>query len=220
VTQDSAPRGRLIALESHLLDWVQAAVLITDVAGVVVYANQHCEVLYGRNSKQLVGVDALCFGPESSNPGATTPGLFPDIAGEVFHGRNWEGDFRIERADGTGIDVHAINSPLFDDTGAISGIVSLAYDINSPQISQVELGRIVAVAHILRDIGETLVAELDIERVLQTTAGAARKLTGASMASFLGFESDGEGEPHQLVVRACSGRRREESLGITLPADD
>ena len=220
MTQDRAGRGQLIALESHLLDWVQAAVLVTDLAGVVVYANQHCEVLYGRNAKQLVGVDALCFGPDSGNPGSLTPGLFPEIAGDVFNGRNWEGNFTIKRADDTRIDVHAINSPLFDDAGNITGIVSLAYDVNAPQLSQVELGRIIAVAHILRDIGETLVAELDAERVLQTVAGAARKLTGASMAAFLGFDSDSEGERNRLVVRACSGRRRAESIGVTIPADD
>jgi hypothetical protein len=36
VTQERAGRAQLIALESHLLDWVQAAVLVTDLAGVVI----------------------------------------------------------------------------------------------------------------------------------------------------------------------------------------
>lgn len=218
MTEGTAPRGQLIALESHLLDWVQAAVLITDLAGVVVYANQHCEVLYGRNAKQLVGVDALRFSPESDNPGPLTPGLYPKIAREVLKGRNWEGDFRIERADGSAADVHAVNSPLFDDRGKVIGIVSLTYDVNAPQLSQVELGRIIAVAHILRDIGETLVAELDAERVLRTVTGAARKLTGASMATFLGLDPDRD--DGRLVVRARSGRGREDSIGATLPADE
>jgi GAF domain-containing protein len=134
----------------------------------------------------------------------------------VFQGRNWEGDFRIERADGTEVDVHAINSPLFDDAGNISGLVSLSYDVNAQQLSQVELGRIIAVAHILRDIGQTLVAELDAERVLQTVTGAARKLTGASMATFLGLDPD----DGALVVRARSGRGRGESIGKTVPPDE
>ncbi|MDQ1481920.1 MAG: hypothetical protein QOI44_2781, partial [Actinomycetota bacterium] len=216
MTEAGAPRGQFIALESHLLDWVQAAVVVTDLAGVVMYANQHCEVLYGRKPKQLVGVDALHFGPETSNPGPITPGLYPEISREVFQGRNWEGDFRIERADGTEVDVHAINSPLFDDAGNISGLVSLSYDVNASQLSQVELGRIIAVAHILRDIGQTLVAELDAERVLQTVTGAARKLTGASMETFLGLDPD----DGALVVRARSGRGREESIGKTVPPDE
>jgi PAS domain S-box-containing protein len=216
VKEARAPRRQFIALESHLLDWVQAAVVVTDLAGVVMYANQHCEVLYGRKPKQLVGVDALHFGPDTDNPGPITPGLYPEISREVFEGRNWEGDFRIERADGTEVDVHAINSPLFDDTGNISGLVSLSYDVNAQQLSQVELGRIIAVAHILRDIGQTLVAELDAERVLQTVTVAARKLTGASMATFLGLNPD----DGALVVRARSGRGREESIGKTVPPDE
>ena len=206
MTKGLAPGGQWIALESHLLDWVQAAVLVTDLSGVVTYANQHCEVVYGRNPKQLVGVDAMCFGGDSSKPGRIVPSLFPKIAGEVLHGRNWEGNFRIERADGAAIDVHAVNSPLFDDSGKVVGIVSLAYDVNAPQLSQAELRRIIAVAQILRDIGQTLVAELDAERVLQTVTGVARKLTGASMATFLGLDPDRD--DGGFVVRARSGRGR------------
>ncbi len=220
MTQGGSSRGQLIALESHFLDWVQAAVLVTDLAGVVIYANQHCEVLYGRNSKQLVGVDAMCFGTEAEKPSPLARSLFPEIAKEVFSGRNWEGDFRIERGDGTAVDVHAIDSPLFDEAGNVTGVVSLAYDINAPQLSQADLGRIVAVAHILRDIGETLVAELDAERVLQTVSGAARKLTGASMAAFLGLQDATAGNEARLVVRGCSGRRRAETIGETIAADE
>jgi PAS domain S-box-containing protein len=218
VTSSNAVGGQLIALESHLLDWVQAAVLVTDLTGVVTYANQHCEVLYGRNAKQLIGLDALCFDGGSNTPGPMAPGLFPKIASEVLHGRNWEGDFRIERADGAAVDVHAVNSPLFDDSGKVVGIVSLAYDINTPPLSQAELRRIIAVAQILRDIGQTLVAELDAERVLRTVTGAARKLTGASMATFLGLDSDHDAGG--FIVRAHSGRTRADSMGATLATDE
>ncbi len=210
--------GQLVALESHLLDSVQAAVLVTDLDGVVIYANRQCEVLYGRNPKQLVGVDATHFGADSNNPGPMTPGLFPEIARNVLKGQNWEGDFRIERADGAAVDVHAVDSPLFDHSGNVVGIVCLAYDVNAPQLSQAELRRIIAVAQILRDIGETLVAELDAERVVQTVTGAARKLTGASMAAFLAIDTDDS--ESGFVVRAQSGRRREDSLGATLPIDE
>jgi PAS domain S-box-containing protein len=220
VTQGGSARGQLIALESHLLDWVQAAVLVTDLNGVVIYANQHCEVLYGRNSKHLVGVDANCFGGDAEKPSPLARALFPEIAAEVFSGRNWEGEFRIQRGDGTTVEVHAIDSPLFDAAGNVTGVVSLAYDINAPQLSQADLGRIIAVAHILRDIGETLVAELDAERVLQTVSGAARKLTGASMAAFLGLEEGADGEEGRFVVRGCSGRRRAETIGETIAADE
>jgi PAS domain S-box-containing protein len=218
VTSGKRAGGQLVALESHLLDWVQAAVLVTDLDGVVIYANQQCEVLYGRNPKQLMGVDAKYFGPESNNPGPMTPGLFPEIARHVLKGQNWEGDFRIERADGAAVDVHAVDSPLFDDSGKVVGIVCLAYDVNAPQLSQAELRRIIAVAQILRDIGETLVAELDAERVLQTTIGAARKLTGASMATFLAFDADDT--ESGFIVRARSGRGRADSTGATLPIDE
>ena len=40
MTSGKRAGGQLVALESHLLDWVQAAVLVTDLDGVVIYANQ------------------------------------------------------------------------------------------------------------------------------------------------------------------------------------
>ncbi len=110
--------------------------------------------------------------------------------------------------------MHAVDSPLLDESGNVVGIVSLAYDVNAPQLSQAELRRIIAVAQILRDIGETLVAELDAERVLKTVTAAARKLTGASMAAFLGLDPDRD--DGAFVVRARSGRAREDSIGAAL----
>ena len=84
--------------------------------------------------------------------------------------------------------------------------------MTAPRLSQDELRRILAVAQILRDIGATLVAELDADQVMKTVTGAARKLTGASMGAFLRVDADEPDGP--LFVRAISGRRRESSLGV------
>lgn len=166
---------RLVALESHLLDHVQAAVLVTDLAGIVIFANPHCEVLYGRAPDDLIGENGLKF----SDP--IPPEVMSEIGEAVLDGRSWEGEFRVTREDGTRVDVHAVDSPVFDDTGAVSGVISLAVDVTAQRLSHDELRRVLAVARILRDIGATLVGELDAYQVMKTTTGAARNLTGASM---------------------------------------
>ena len=205
-------RGPLVALQAHLLDRVQAAVLVLDFAGTVLYANPYCEVLYGLGPDELLGENAqeLALQP-------VRPELLAEIAKEIFSGNNWEGEFRITRPDGTSVEVRAIDSPVFDDAGRVSGVISLAFDVTAQVMSRDELQRVLAVAQILREIGETLVSELDANQVMKTTTGAARKLAGASMAAFLVIERD-EGDRH-FVVRAGSGRVRGSSLGVTLPLE-
>ena len=206
------PRERSVALESHLLDRVQAAVFVTDLAGVVVFANPYCEVLYGVGPDEIVGRRARDLAPE-----AITPEVLAQIANEIMHGRNWEGEFRVGRRDGTSVDVHEIDSPFFDDAGNVSGVVSLAIDVSAQRLSQEELMRVLTVAQILRDIGATLVAELDADQVMKTVTAAARKLAGGTSAAFLRVDpEEGDG---LLFVRAGSGRARRSSLGVAVPTD-
>jgi PAS domain S-box-containing protein len=207
-----SPRQRSLALESQLLDRVQAAVFVTDLAGVVVFANPYCEVLYGVGPDEIVGHKARDLAPE-----AITPEVLTQIADEILHGRNWEGEFRVARRDGTTVDVHEIDSPVFDDAGNVSGVVSLAIDVSAQRLSQEELMRVLTVAQILRDIGETLMGELDADQVMKTVTGAARKLTGGSSGAFLRADPD-EGEG-LLFVRAGSGRARQSSVGLAVPID-
>jgi PAS domain S-box-containing protein len=206
------PRGQLVALQAHLLDRVQAAVTVTDFSGTVLYANPYCEVLYGLGPDELVGENAqeLALQPVG-------PELLSEIAKDIFAGNNWEGEFRVNRPDGSSVEVRAIDSPVFDDAGRVSGVISLAFDVTAQVLSRDELQRVLAVAQILREIGETLVSELDATQVMKTTTGAARKLAGASMASFLVIDHDAGGR--HFVVRAGSGRVRESSLGVALPLD-
>jgi PAS domain S-box-containing protein len=210
MTSSGSTPGR-VALESQLLDRVQAAVMVTDLAGVVLFANPYCEILYGRNADTLVGEDAKRL----TVPMA--PEMVSEISAAIFGGRSWEGDFRVDRTDGTRVDLHSVASPVFDDAGDVSGVISLAFDITAPRLSRDDLRRILAVAQILRDIGATLVAELDADQVMKTVTGAARKLAGASMAAFLTVDAAEPDGP--FFVRAVSGRRRESSVGVGVPMD-
>jgi PAS domain S-box-containing protein len=212
MSHGTAPRARMVALESHLLDRVQAAVLVTDLTGVVLFANPYCEVLYGRTPDEMVGEQARDFALEP-----LTPELLSEIAMSLMDGRSWEGEFRVERVDGRAIDVHAIDSPVFDDEGKVAGVISLAFDVTAQRPSQDEARRMMAVTQILRDVGATLASELDVERLVQTVTNAARRLTGAAMGAFL--RAEGQGAARMFVVAATSGKMREESIGAALSAD-
>ena len=206
------PRARLAALESHLLDRVKAAVLVTDLEGVVIFANPFCEVLYGSPPEAMIGQDALRYSFES-----LTPELISEIGDAVRNGESWEGEFRVEQVDGSGIDVHTIDAPVFDDGGKVAGVISIAFDITAQRLTQDEMRRMMAVTQILRDVGATLASELDIERLVQTVTDAARRLTGAAMGAFL--RAEGEPSASTFVVAASSGKAREQSLGAAIGID-
>src|SRR5436190_5558820 len=72
-------RGQLVALQAHLLDRVEAAVLVTDFSGTVLYANPYCEVLYGLGPDELVGENARKLALQPMGPE-----LLSEIAKEIF----------------------------------------------------------------------------------------------------------------------------------------
>ena len=194
---ERAPRGRLVDLGAEILDRVDAAILVVDLDGVVLYANQYCAHLYGRTPEELRGDQSDRFSIEP-----VTPELRSQIGEKILAGESWEGDFAVLRADDAIVEVHAVNSPVFDESGAVTGVISLAFDVTAERASQEQLRQMVAMAQILRDVGQTLVEELDGDRVMQTVTDAARRLTGATVGAFVrtGDAAD------EFVVASLSGR--------------
>ena len=200
----------LATLAAHLLDRVDAAVVVVDLAGVVMYANPYCELLYGRSPESLIG--------EQSEKFALAP-ISDELRAEIGHalrdGRSWEGDFTVVRSDGSTLEVHAIDSPVFDQSGAMSGVISLAFDATEQRRTQGQLRRLLAVVEILRDIGETVLTGLDDQRVMRTVTDAGRRLAGASVGAYVQYDRADEA----WVVRAVSGRCSGETVGDRLPDD-
>ena len=112
------------ASSPDFLDRIRAAVMVTSFDGTVLYANPYCEVLYGRSPEELSG--------QPSGDFAAAPleaSTLNEIGAALLSGQSWEGDFGVVRKDGAVIEVHAVNSPLFDDAGVVAGVVSIAFDI-------------------------------------------------------------------------------------------
>ena len=63
-----APRGRLVDLGAEILDRVDAAILVVDLEGVVLYANPYCMQLYGRTPEELIGDQSAQFAIEPLTP--------------------------------------------------------------------------------------------------------------------------------------------------------
>jgi PAS domain S-box-containing protein len=210
---ERAPRGRLVDLGAQILDRVDAAILVLDFDGVIRYANPYCSHLYGRTPEELIGEQSARFTIDPVEPELTA-----EIGAQIMNGKSWEGDFAVVRSDDRVVEVHAVNSPVFDEAGVVSGVISVAFDVTAERATQEQLRQMLSLAQILRDVGRALVSELDADRVMQTVIDAARRLTGASVGIFLGpSEVEVERELDMTVV-AVSGRTGEGTLGRRVPA--
>jgi PAS domain S-box-containing protein len=159
------PPNWLIGVESRLLDRIRAAVMVTSLDGTVLYANPYCEVLYGRTPAELEGQTSADFTAEPLD--ASRVG---DIGRALLAGQSWEGDFRVVRKDGEVIEVHAVNSPLFGETGRVSGVVSVAFDITSRRETELALSEREAAQRFMAETGAMLSTSLDFPEIFEHLA--------------------------------------------------
>ena len=153
-TTPSLARAALISLESHLLDRVDAAVLAIDLEGRILFANRFAEELYGWPKEELVGRLASDFSGVAIDPDTAR-----EIMAALSHGLTWEGTFDVIRKDGTPLSVHTIDSPLYDASGALHGVVSVSTDATRGRAEQ-----------FLARCADVLGASLDFERNLLALA--------------------------------------------------
>jgi PAS domain S-box-containing protein len=138
-------RAGLVGLESHLLERVDAAVMAVDLQGRILFANRYAETLYGWSPEETIGRLAS----EVSGI-AIEPHVAVEIMEALDKGGSWEGTFEVRSKDGSLLSVHAVNSPLYDSKGQLSGIVSLAIDATRERVER-----------FLADCSEVLGASLD-----------------------------------------------------------
>lgn len=113
-----------VAFDSGLLEVIAAAVVVTDLDGMIVAANRRAEDLYGRSREELVGHDSTHL-----RAGPLPDDLQAEIGAAILAGRTWEGEFTIRRADGTPLGIPLLDSPAFDEAGRLVGVVAIALDV-------------------------------------------------------------------------------------------
>lgn len=106
-----------------LLEASDEAAIVMDAGGTVVYCNAATERLQGRQRSQIIGRPIEQLSVADVPVGPTGPSWTVLMAGE-----HWSGDIWVIRSDGSEVPVHVTRSPLFDDKGAVVGVLSLAAD--------------------------------------------------------------------------------------------
>jgi PAS domain S-box-containing protein len=190
--------------QARLLDQVQAAVIATDMDGVVTHWSAHAERLYGFSREETLGrnISELTVGP-------TKAGLANEIMERLRSGETWEGEFTVRRKDGSTFPAYVIDSLIYDSRGREIGIVGVSTDITERRQAEEERVR-------LRDREIEVRTQREERRriardlhdvVLQDLSGALQSLRLTHLqARNSGLELDLE-EELEALGRATSGLR-------------
>ena len=145
-----------------VLGQIEAAVLVTDQAGHLRYANSHAAELFGfaGGAGRLVGRPILSLGFEEGDLGAGA-----ELVRQVLAGDAWEGTLASVRPDGSRVFVQAQAVPLRDPAGAVDGIAVIARRA-ARRTGPREHDRI----GLLERIGERLAGSLELNVTLRHVA--------------------------------------------------
>src|SRR5581483_3133653 len=114
---DVQPPHGFSDFEAAILEVVQAAVIVSDLDGTLLYGNPFSERMYGRPVEEMVGRPAGDLVGVEVSP---EEGLA--IMRALLDGRAWEGDYEVRRPDGSVIVAHAVDSGLFDGEGRLTAV--------------------------------------------------------------------------------------------------
>jgi PAS domain S-box-containing protein len=160
-----------VNLESRLLERVDAAVMAVDLAGNILFANRFAEELYGWQREDVIGRAAKDLSGVA---------ISDAVANEIMHALAtdgaWEGTFDVRRPDGALLSVHAVDSPLYDNTGQLVGIVSVGVDASRERSLEAELlerRRSEEMQQFLADSAMVLASSLDYEQSIVDLARLA-----------------------------------------------
>jgi PAS domain S-box-containing protein len=116
---------------AYLLDAVGQAIIATDPLGKIIYWDRAAQELYGWSADEAVGRSIL-----EVTPSEDLAEQAQEIMGELMAGRNWTGEFVVQRKDGTTFPVLVTDTPVHDEQGNLVAIIGISTDIT--EIKQTE----------------------------------------------------------------------------------
>src|SRR6185437_8903354 len=164
---------RLVNFEAAVMDRLNAAVIVCDLSGRLIYANPFAERMYGRPASELVGSLAEGLAGVELDPSTAV-----EIMGELTAGRTWEGEFEVHRPDGTAVTVRASDSGIYDESGRLTGVVSMVTDISDHRQSVDRLSRETRALRFLLDATTVLASSLEFRDCLRRLAELAVPILG------------------------------------------
>ncbi|MGD8778439.1 MAG: PAS domain S-box protein [Ignavibacteria bacterium] len=113
-----------IKLRAKILDSANLAVIATNTKGKIIYWGKMAEKIYGWRRNEVLGEKITEVAPSK-----LTKGKVELVLKKLGKGKIWEGDFLVQKKDGSEFLAHVIDSPITDENGKLIGIIGISRDI-------------------------------------------------------------------------------------------
>ena len=217
IVSDETERERaasLLRFHGSLLDAVGEAVIATDVAGRITYANAAAGRLYGWEPRELLGRLVMeVTVPEHVGEQAA------DIMERVLAGRAWSGEFDVVRRDGHRFPVQVTDTPLLDASGTLLGVIGISRDISDRRHAEEQLAASERWFRTLVASSSDLIVVVDAEARLTYANPACERILGIAPEQMLGRSMLDLVHPDDLAEVATRFATATTRPGIDLPTE-
>jgi PAS domain S-box-containing protein len=157
-----------VLLQARMLDSVGESVIATDPDLKIIFWNKAAENIYGWKPHEVLGrnIDEI-----------VVPSISARVESQLLKGEAWSGEFTVHRRDGTLFPAMLHNSPLFDDTGKLIGVVGTSWDITERKQAEMREKEYVEDLIALSQAATALVELPPEEDIFQIIAKNLRQLT-------------------------------------------
>jgi PAS domain S-box-containing protein len=122
-----------LRFQSHLLEAVEQAVIVTDFEGYVIYWNPFAEWLYGWSAEEAMGRRTreleLISDEDAQQQNA-------EIMACMQAGESWSGEYNMRCRNGTLLPVETTLTPITNSAGELTHIIGLSYNITERKKSE------------------------------------------------------------------------------------
>jgi len=184
-----------IRFQSHLLNTVEQAVIATDLSGRIIYWNRFAEKLYGWPAAEIRGRSIL----EIVLPQATQDQA-AEIMSHLQGGQSWSGEFTVQRRDGTSFCAYITDTPIYNDEGALIGIVGVSNDITERKRAEEALRESEERYRAIIDQAMVGVAHADLNGTFTTVNQKYCDITGYTADELLGMRIQDITHPDDLPL--------------------
>ena len=205
-----ATQELLISAMGHAAE----SIVVLDIRGLVLYANQAFERTSGYVAADLIGTDiAAIFAGSGAQAASGAMGR------RLRAGLPWSGERQLRRRDGTAFREEVTISPVRDPDGAVVSFVRVGRDVT--HVRAIEASLVVSTrerAAFARSLGRLQPRDTP-EETGQDITDEVVGLHGISFAALLSFEGDDDARMLALTDRSGPDQTGVLAIGELLPAE-